>query len=43
MGKNNQMLKDQVARSEQYLDRTRADHVRAALSTNALLDGPVKL
>jgi len=43
MGKNNQMLKEQVARSEQYLDRTRADHVRAALGTNALPDGPVKL
>ena len=43
MGKNNQMLKEQVARSEQYLDRTRAGHVRAALGTSALPDGPVKL
>ena len=43
MGKNNQMLKEQVARSEQYLDRTRADHVRAALGTDTLPDGPVKL
>jgi len=43
MGKNNQMLKEQVARSDQYLDRTRAEHVRAALGTSALPDGPVKL
>jgi uncharacterized protein YaaN involved in tellurite resistance len=43
MGKNNQMLKEQVARSEQYLDRTRADHARAALGTQVLPDGPVKL
>lgn len=43
MGKNNQMLKEQIARSEQYLDRTRADHAKAALQSVAALDGPVKL
>jgi hypothetical protein len=43
MGKNNQMLKEQIARSEQYLDRTRADHAKAALQSTAALDGPVKL
>ena len=43
MGKNNQMLKEQIARSEQYLDRTRAEQVRGALQTSASLDGPVKL
>jgi uncharacterized protein YaaN involved in tellurite resistance len=40
MGKNNQMLKEQIARSEQYLG---ADQVRSALQTSASLDGPVKL
>ena len=43
MGKNNQMLKEQIARSEQYLDRTRADSARAALQSSAAADGPVKL
>ncbi len=43
MGKNNQMLKEQITRSEQYLDRTRADHARAALQTDVQIDGPVKL
>lgn len=43
MGKNNQMLREQIARSEQYLDRTRANHARAAMQSTAALDGPVKL
>ncbi len=43
MGKNNQMLKEQIARSEQYLDRTRAEQVRSALHGSAVVDGPVKL
>jgi uncharacterized protein YaaN involved in tellurite resistance len=43
MGKNNQMLKEQIARSEQYLDRTRAEQVRSALQSSASVDGPVKL
>ena len=42
MGKNNEMLKTQIARSEQYLDKTRAENVRAALQTTAI-EGPVKL
>lgn len=43
MGKNNQMLKAQIARSEEYLDRTRADHARAAMQTVVQIDGPVQL
>lgn len=43
MGKNNQMLKEQITRSEQYLDRSRADSARAALQASAVADGPVKL
>lgn len=43
MGKNNQMLKEQIARSEQYLDRSRADSARAALQSSAAGNGPVKL
>jgi uncharacterized protein YaaN involved in tellurite resistance len=43
MGKNNQMLKEQIARSEQYLDRSRTDSARAALQSTAAIDGPVKL
>jgi len=43
MVKNNQMLKEQIARSEQYLDRTRAEQVRSALQGSAVVDGPVKL
>ena len=43
MGKNNQMLKEQVARSEQYLDKSRADTARAALQSEGAVDGPVKL
>jgi uncharacterized protein YaaN involved in tellurite resistance len=43
MGKNNQMLKEQIARSEQYLDRDRAADARAALRSDAVIDGPVRL
>jgi uncharacterized protein YaaN involved in tellurite resistance len=43
MGKNNQMLKEQIARSENYLDRSRADSARAALQSSAAANGPVKL
>jgi len=43
MGKNNQMLKEQIARSEQYLDRTRSESARAALQSTAAIEGPVKL
>lgn len=45
MGKNNQMLKDQVSRSEAYLDRARAADAGKALAAPAaeLPGGPVKL
>ena len=39
MGKNNQMIKEQIARSEQYIERSRA----APSSGSSLPDGPVKL
>ncbi|MFZ6655495.1 toxic anion resistance protein [Undibacterium sp. TJN19] len=42
MGKNNAMLKEQIGRTEQYLDRNRTDQARSAL-TSAAPDGPVKL
>jgi uncharacterized protein YaaN involved in tellurite resistance len=42
MGKNNQMLKEQIARSEQYLDRSRSADAKQAI-TPAAIDGPVKL
>jgi uncharacterized protein YaaN involved in tellurite resistance len=41
MGKNNVMLKDQIARSETYLDRVRQQQAREA--TGAPVSGPVKL
>jgi uncharacterized protein YaaN involved in tellurite resistance len=41
MGKNNVMLKDQIARSETYLDRVRQQQAREA--TGAAVTGPVKL
>lgn len=41
MGKNNLMLKDQIARSETYLDRVRQQQAREA--TVASVAGPVKL
>jgi uncharacterized protein YaaN involved in tellurite resistance len=43
MGKNNQMLKEQIARSEQYLDRTRAEQARTGLQSDSAIDGPVQL
>ena len=43
MGKNNQMLKEQIARSEQYLDRSRAESAKSAIQSNTTIDGPVKL
>ncbi len=42
MGKNNLMLKEQISRTEQYMDRTRAEQARAAI-TQAAPTGPVKL
>ncbi|MFZ6638840.1 toxic anion resistance protein [Undibacterium sp. TC4M20W] len=45
MGKNNTMLKEQIARTEQYMDKTRAEQARSAMTSAALAapDGPVKL
>ncbi|MFZ6710731.1 toxic anion resistance protein [Undibacterium sp. TC9W] len=45
MGKNNTMLKEQIGRTEQYMDRTRAEQARSAMASAALAapDGPVKL
>ncbi|WP_230413594.1 toxic anion resistance protein [Undibacterium umbellatum] len=42
MEKNNHMLKEQIARTEQYMDKTRAEQVRTSNLTVAS-DGPVKL
>ena len=42
MGKNNSMLKEQISRTEQYMDRTRAEQARSAM-TSAAVTGPVKL
>ncbi|WP_422971274.1 toxic anion resistance protein [Undibacterium sp. Ji49W] len=42
MGKNNAMLKEQIARTEQYLDKTRAEQARTAM-VSAAPEGPVKL
>lgn len=41
MGKNNQMLKEQIAHSEQYLDRVRSAQAKSAMQT--VSDGPVRL
>lgn len=43
MGKNNQMLKEQIARSEQYLDHARTSSAKTALQSIVAIDGPVKL
>ena len=43
MGQNNVMLKEQIARSEQYLDRVRVDSARDTLRSAGVIDGPVKL
>lgn len=40
MGKNNQMLKEQIARSERYLDRVRSDQAKPVFVSEA---GPVQL
>jgi uncharacterized protein YaaN involved in tellurite resistance len=45
MGQNNVIMKDQLARSEQYVDRVRLEQARAVVgsSTAKAIDGPVKL
>ena len=42
MGTNNQLIREQLARSETYLDRVRQQQARAAVSAGAI-EGPVKL
>ena len=46
MGHNNEMMKTQVQRAEQYMDRSRGETARQALaehSSQASLSGPVAL
>jgi uncharacterized protein YaaN involved in tellurite resistance len=44
MGKNNEMMKGQVQRAEQYLDRSRGEKAREAMAhTEQAIAGPVKL
>ncbi len=42
MGKNNEMLKKQIARAEEYVDRTRAGQAKAVLESSVSIAGPVK-
>lgn len=42
MGRNNEVLKQQIARSDQYLDKARKDQAKGALQGGGL-DGPVHL
>ncbi|WP_374351223.1 toxic anion resistance protein [Chitinimonas sp.] len=43
MGKNNEMIREQINRADAYVQRTRGETVRQAMGTNAELGGPVKL
>ncbi len=43
MGQNNAIMKDQLARSEQYVDRVRLEQARAAVGASTAIAGPVKL
>jgi uncharacterized protein YaaN involved in tellurite resistance len=43
MGRNNQMMKEQVLRAEQYLDRSRGEKAREAMAQNTQISGPVSL
>lgn len=43
MGRNNQMMKEQVQRAEQYLDRSRNAKAREALAQATAISGPVQL
>lgn len=42
MGQNNQIIREQIARADSYVDRTRQQQAREAAGGSAL-DGPVKL
>jgi uncharacterized protein YaaN involved in tellurite resistance len=41
MGKNNELIKNQISRSEQYIDRVRTDNAKGALGSS--VSGPVAL
>jgi uncharacterized protein YaaN involved in tellurite resistance len=43
MGQNNAIMKAQIAKSDQYVDRVRQQQARAVVGSSAALDGPVKL
>jgi hypothetical protein len=42
MGRNNQIMKTEIAKSEQYVDRVRQQQARSVVAAPAV-DGPVKL
>jgi len=43
MGQNNAMIRDQLARADNYVDRTRQQQAREAASSAVVTGGPVKL
>lgn len=43
MGKNNELMKQQIARSEQYIDKVRSAAAREAIQPDAAIAGPVAL
>jgi len=43
MGQNNAIMKEQLARSEQYVDRVRLEQARVAVGGSVAVAGPVKL
>ncbi len=43
MGQNNAIMKAQIAKSDQYVDRVRQQQARAVVASGAAVDGPVKL
>jgi hypothetical protein len=42
MGRNNQIMKAEIAKSDQYVDRVRQQQARAVVAAPAV-EGPVKL
>lgn len=43
MGRNNQIMKAEIAKSDQYVDRVRQQQARAVVQAASTVDGPVKL
>ena len=43
MGQNNAIMKAQISKSDQYVDRVRQQQARAVVAGSASVDGPVKL